>query len=132
MSALGFQNSLGVHPNALLTRAHRSEVLANNLANSDTPDFKARDIDFKAIISGEVKKHSSLKIERTNDNHIKGRGSNGYDLLYRSPYQPAIDGNTVDGNIENSKFTENAMDYSASFEFLNSKFKSLTGAIRGD
>lgn len=132
MSALGFQNSLGVHPTALLTRAHRSEVLANNLANSDTPDFKSRDIDFKAIIAGEAKKHSSLAVERTNSGHIKGRGHNGYDLLYRQPYQPAIDGNTVDDNTENSLFTENAMDYSASFEFLNSKFKGLTGAIRGE
>jgi hypothetical protein len=67
MAALGFSNSLGIHDNALLVRAQRSEVLANNLANADTPGFKARDIDFNAILRGEVSKNQSLDVRRTQE-----------------------------------------------------------------
>ncbi|MFY0664355.1 MAG: flagellar basal body rod protein FlgB [Natronospirillum sp.] len=132
MSALGFQNSLGIHQKALLVRAERTEVLANNLANADTPGFKARDIDFEAVLRGEVDKNASLAVKRTNGRHIAGRGSVDYELLYRSPYQPAIDGNTVDDNVEHAEFTKNAMSYNASFEFLNSRFTGLRSALRGE
>lgn len=132
MSALGFQNSLGIHQQALLVRAQRTEVLANNLANSDTPGFKARDIDFEAILRGEASKQASLPVKRTNGFHLAGRGSMDQDLLYRTPYQPAIDGNTVDDNVEHAEFTKNAMSYNATFEFLNSRFTGLRSALRGD
>ena len=132
MSALGFANSLGIHDNALLVRSERSSMLANNLANADTPGFKSRDIDFKAILSGEAERQSSLSVNRTSSRHIEGSSSEGYESLYRHPLQPSIDGNTVDENIENTEFTTNAMAYNASFEFLSSKFKGLSGALRGD
>lgn len=131
MSALGFNNSLGIHDNALLVRAQRSEVLANNLANADTPNFKARDIDFQAILRGEVSRSSGMDMNRTNSQHIPGRVEQQVERLYRNPSQPSIDGNTVDTNIENAEFTKNAMDYNASFDFLNRKFKGLSSAIRG-
>lgn len=132
MSALGFNNSLGIHDNALLVRSERSSVLANNLANADTPGFKARDIDFKAILRGEVEKMESLKMEETNSRHIPGRQHEGWEKLYRHPLQPSIDGNTVEENVENKEFTENAMSYNSSFEFLNRKFTGLRGALRGE
>lgn len=131
MSRIGFEAGLGIHDNALLVRAERSEVLANNLANADTPGFKARDFDFKAALNGEMERVKSLPVERTNSSHIQGRGSIGWDMLYRFPTQPSIDGNTVDVNIENAEFTRNSLDYNASFEFLNSKFKGLNRAIKG-
>lgn len=132
MSALGFENSLGIHDNALLVRSDRSSVLANNLANADTPGFKARDLDFQAILRGEEKRLSRLEMNETNERHIEGRSLDGYEKLYRTPLQPSIDGNTVDVNYENTQFTENSLAYSASFEFLNGKFKGLTNAIRGE
>lgn len=132
MSALGFTNSLGIHDNALLVRSERSSVIANNLANADTPGFKARDIDFKAILAGEASRQSSLRVSQTNERHINGRSSEGWEKLYRNPLQPSIDGNTVEENVENTEFTTNAMAYNASFEFLNNKFKGLTGALRGE
>jgi flagellar basal-body rod protein FlgB len=131
MAALGFSNSLGIHDNALLVRAQRSEVLANNLANADTPGFKARDIDFQAILRGEVQRSQNMDVNRTNEGHIAGKSSGGADLFFRNPYQPSIDGNTVDSNVENAEFTKNAMSYNASFDFLNRKFKGLTSAIKG-
>lgn len=131
MSALGFNNSLGIHDNALLVRAQRSEVLANNLANADTPNYKARDIDFQAILRGEAAKAQSLEMAQTDGDHIPGRVDPGPEELYRNPIQPSIDGNTVDTNVENAEFTKNAMSYNASFDFLNRKFKGLDGALRG-
>ncbi|AJQ96783.1 flagellar basal body rod protein FlgB [Gynuella sunshinyii] len=132
MSAISFQNALSIHPQALLVRAGRSEVLANNLANADTPGFKARDFDFQAVLNGEVEKQRSLEMNTTNNRHIGGRVQEDYDLQYRWPTQPSIDGNTVDDNVENAEFTKNAMAFNASFEFLNRKFNGLTNAIRGE
>lgn len=132
MSALGFNHSLGIHDNALLVRAKRSEVLANNLANADTPNFKARDIDFQAMLRGEVSRQQSMSVAQTNERHIPGRVQATEEMLYRHPLQPSIDGNTVDVNVENAEFTKNAMGYNASFDFLNRKFRGLTSALRGD
>ncbi|TXR53233.1 flagellar basal body rod protein FlgB [Reinekea thalattae] len=132
MSALGFQNSLGIHDDALMIRSDRSSILANNLANTDTPGYKARDIDFLGVLRGEVKRHKSLGTDLTHDRHIDVPVRENWEALYRNPTQPSIDGNTVDENIENSEFTTNALSYNSSFEFLSGKFKGLTGALRGE
>jgi flagellar basal-body rod protein FlgB len=106
--------------------------LANNLANSDTPGFKARDINFQAMLAKENKKQASLQMSATDSAHIASRASGNSDLLYRNPSQPSIDGNTVDTQIEQTIFSRNAMDYNTSFEFLSKKFKGLKSAIRGE
>ena len=130
MSALGFKNSLGIHPQTLQLRAARAEVLANNLANSDTPHFKARDFDFNKVLEGESQR--SLKMEVTHQTHQRGTVNTDSELLFRNPYQPSIDGNTVDRQMEQSFYTDNALRYNASFQFLNGKFKGLKGALRGE
>ncbi len=132
MSALSFTHSLGIHDDALLLRSERSSILANNLANADTPGYKARDIDFNSILSGEVSRQASMSAVKTDSRHMSGSNDDGWEMLYRNSLQPSIDGNTVDENVENSEFTTNAMAYNASFEFLNGKFKGLSKAIRGE
>ncbi len=135
MGSINFNNALGVHPDAMLLRAKRAEILANNLANSDTPGFKARDINFQAMLAKESKKHASsnsLDMNATNSAHIVTGSRSNSELQYRNPSQPSIDGNTVDTQIEQTLFTRNAMDYNTSFEFLNGKFKGLKSAIRGE
>lgn len=129
MSALGFKNSLGIHPNTLQLRAARAEVIANNLANSDTPNFKARDFDFNQILEGQSKR--SLSMQVTDERHQRGTVDTDMDLLFRNPYQPSIDGNTVDTQMEQASYTDNALRYNSSFQFLNSKFNGLKGAIKG-
>ena len=129
MSALGFKNSLGIHENTLQLRASRAEVLANNLANSDTPHFKARDFDFNKVLEGESKR--SLAMQVTNESHQRGSVDTETELQFRNPYQPAIDGNTVDSQMEQSFYTENALRFNASFQFLSGRFKGLSGAIKG-
>lgn len=130
MSVLGFKNSLGIHQHTLQLRAARAEVLANNLANSDTPNFKARDFDFNKVLDGESRR--SLEMAVTHETHQRGSVDTESELLYRNPYQPAIDGNTVDSQMEQSFYTDNALRYNSSFQFLNSKFKGLKGALRGE
>lgn len=129
--AISFDKALGIHERALELRVQRAQVLANNLANADTPDFKARDFDFQAALNQA--QSDSLPLELTNSRDIAGSGNSGDpQLLYRIPSQPSIDGNTVDTQAELSDYTRNAMDFQASFQFLNSRMKGLMSAIKGD
>lgn len=132
----------GIHEHALMVRRDRNEVLANNLANSDTPNFKARDIDFRKLINdvyeGQQLGKFNPEMNRTNARHIAGEGglaglsSTAEYLKYRMPTQPSLDGNTVEMHIEKAKFQENAMQYQATLEFIDGKIKSLTGALKGE
>ena len=129
--AINFDNALGIHPQALVMREKRSEILAANLANVDTPNYKARDLDFKAVLSQTMSSENHL--ERTQQGHMSAPNTTlGGDLLYRNPQQASLDGNTVEAHIEQSKYAENAVQYQASLRFINGKFSGLMSAIRGD
>lgn len=131
--AISFDQALGVHEQALQARVKRAEVLANNLANADTPGYKARDVDFQAMMQQAHEKMSGLQMSRTDDAHMDtSAGGSDSELLYRTPHQPSVDGNTVDAQQEQSRFMRNAMDYQASFQFLSSKFSGLTKALKGE
>jgi len=134
---ISFSNALGIHEQALEVRVKRAEVLANNLANADTPGFKARDIDFKAVLGGQMDAQSmgkTLSMDTTNGKHLPHGTMQAADssLLYRTPSQPSIDGNTVDTQQETAEFMKNTLQYQSSFQFLNGRFKGLTDAIRGE
>ncbi|WP_273206014.1 flagellar basal body rod protein FlgB [Marinobacter subterrani] len=131
--AISFDNALGIHQYAVEARVKRAEVLANNLANADTPGFKARDVDFQAMMQRAHESVSGFQMEKTDEAHmgISPSGEAG-DLLYRVPHQPSVDGNTVNTQEEQARFMRNAMDFQASFQFLNSKFSGLTKAIKGE
>ncbi|RTE66876.1 flagellar basal body rod protein FlgB [Amphritea opalescens] len=132
--AISFDNALGIHEKAVGVRIQRAEILANNIANSDTPNYKARDIDFESVLQGVQGGQQPLQMSRTSDEHSTGLISADYasELMYRIPSQPSVDGNTVDVQAEMARYTENAIDYQASFQFLNNKFKGLTSAIKGE
>lgn len=128
-------NAFGMHEVALKLRAQRMEVLASNLANADTPGYKARDIDFKSVLSSyqSGSAPSSRGMKTTHERHIGGDPSGlGAATLYRTPLQPSLDGNTVDTHVEKSKFMENALQYQATLSFVDSRIQSLRKAIRGD
>lgn len=133
LMAINFNTALGVHESALNLKAIRAEVLANNLANADTPNFKARDIDFKqTLINQQSKMNSSL--HKTHFNHMDSKvGGEIPGLSYRIPLQPDTgDGNTVEAQIEQTNFAENAMQYQASLTFLTSRIKGMLSAIKGE
>jgi flagellar basal-body rod protein FlgB len=130
---ISFDNILGIHERALMLRARRSEVLASNLANADTPGYKARDIDFKATLEQSMSTQQGAGMNATHAGHFtNGAGGADGELLYRNPTQPSIDGNTVDSQVEKSKFAENALQYQASLSFIDGRLKGLMAAIRGE
>ncbi len=127
---ISFDKALGIHEQALHFRVKRAEVLANNLANTDTPGFKARDMDFKSFFDQQMA--DNLPMEKTNAQHLTVSAETTPGLMYRNATQPSIDGNTVDTNIETANYAKNAMDYEATFQFLNAKFRGLRNAIKGE
>lgn len=133
--AINFKEALGVHPLALQARTERANVLANNLANAETPGYKARDMDFQKVFEqSQLAGVKGLDMNVTSNKHTPGGAEiidNG-DLLYRTPTQPSIDGNTVEEHVEHAKYMENALAFEASFLFLKSKFSGLLSAIRGE
>ncbi len=128
---------LGVHAAALDVRARRTELIANNLANADTPGYKARDIDFREAMARAAgdKTQGGVHLSTTQAGHIGGAATSdattGADLKYRTPLAPALDGNTVDTQLEQSAFAENAVRYQATLTFLSNKFRGLLTAITG-
>lgn len=132
--SISFAKALGVHEAALGFRAERASVLADNLANIDTPNYKARDIDFKQALGQQMQSTQRFDAATTNERHIPVAALVGVNegLLYRTPQQPSIDGNTVEDQIEHAEYMKNALAFQASFQFLNSKFQGLRSAIRGE
>lgn len=133
--SLSFDRALGLHEKALAFRAERAAVLANNIANADTPNFKARDLDFASVLQAQQSgAGASVQMTRTHAGHLQMESliDQVAGLRYRTPNQPSIDGNTVEVQAEQARYAENAIDFQASFTFLNSKFKGLMTALRGD
>ena len=123
-------SALGIHPQALQFRSARSRVLASNLANADTPHYKARDIEFSRVLNGQS--FGSLTIAKTHIAHIGSAAATGSrELLYRNPYQPTLDGNTVETEAEQAMFARNAVQYQASLMFLSGKIRGIREAISG-
>lgn len=108
------------------------EIIANNIANADTPNYKARDIPFETMLR-EATEGPSVSLTTTHPRHLStpARGAEA-SLLYRIPMLPSIDGNTVDGHVEQAEFASNALQFQASLRFLNGKFRGLITAIRGE
>lgn len=129
--AINFDKVLGIHDQALSLREKRSEVLASNLANADTPNYKARDMDFKSVLNQAMP--SNVSLERTNNRHIAPADDLlGSKMMFRNPNQASLDGNTVEAQVEEAKYAENAIQYQASLRFINGKFSGLISAIRGE
>ncbi len=136
--SINFEKAVGSAERALIYRSQRAEVLSNNIANADTPNFKARDLDFPALLASQSKQmtDAQFSLQTTNLKHIAGNGSaaeiDERALLYRIPNQPSLDQNTVDQQVELAKYTENEIHFEAAFTRLNGSFKGLIKALRGE
>lgn len=123
--------AFGIHARALQLYGRRAEVLAANMANADTPGYKARDVDFRSVLNGVMQ--GELTLAASSPRHIAPAGSLAEpQLMYRIPLQPSADGNTVDVQAEQAQFTQNAIRHQASFTFLDGTIKNLLSAIRGE
>jgi len=128
--AINFDNALGIHPLALKFRNQRTELLASNLANADTPNFKAKDLDFQTVLKGVAS--SGTQVAVTQEGHQRSASmAMGPEQMYRTPSQPSLDGNTVETELEQMRFAENAVQYQTSLQFLSGKFIGLKTAIGG-
>lgn len=135
--SISFDKALGIHEKALGFRAQRAEVLANNIANADTPHYKARDLEFSSVLAAQAAKGQQGGfggVNLTNEKHIAAEGMEIADpsLRFRTPHHASLDQNTVDVQIEQASYAQNAVDFQASFTLLNGKFKGLMSALRGE
>jgi len=135
--------TLDFNAQALLLRSERSRVLASNIANADTPNYKARDFDFRAALSqatgvqmgmaSAAAGGAAVAQARTAAGHQAGGagGGGGPTLLYRTPLQTALDANTVDMDMERAAFADNTLRYEAGLRFINGQIRTLMTAING-
>ena len=129
--AINLDSYFNLHAQALQLRDKRSSQIANNLANTNTPNYKAKDIDFGSTLQSYLQ-GSAQHMNTSNAQHIPGGVDFATQLKYRIPSQASLDGNTVDKNLETAAFTKNALDYQASLSFLDGKIKSVIKAFRGE
>ena len=131
---ISFERAFSIHDDALLLRGRRSSILASNIANVDTPNYKARDIDFAAMLQqASAGKGERVTLATTNRGHIAAAADVAQtELKYRNPLHPSLDGNTVDAHVEQAEFAENAMLYQTSFTFLNSRVNGLMKVLKGE
>jgi flagellar basal-body rod protein FlgB len=127
-------NLLQFHANALNVRAFRQQLLAANIANADTPGYKARDIDFASVLRNATTdaRSASASLRATSDRHLTGNtGQPTTEVLYRGVLQPSLDGNTVDMDVERNRFAENAVHYDANLVFISNQLKLMQAALQG-
>jgi len=139
---MNIDNFLATHANSLHLRARRTKILATNIANAETPNYKARDLAFAEVLrdaGGPQTSKSRLALNNgqslltTNAMHINGnRSSTNASVLYREPLNASLDGNTVDKDQEQARFAENTLRYQASLEFINSRVSGLIRALKGE
>ncbi len=121
---IGFDKVMGFHPAALLLKEQRAEILASNIANADTPGYKAKDLDFKQALK---------MMKSTPVSQLKTTSNTNEFVKYRVPTQPDTgDGNTVDMQQEKMAYAKNALDYQMSFQIVDGRIKGLMKAIRGE
>ncbi len=128
-------SALGFHQDALRIRAQRQEVIAANIANADTPNYKARDIDFKSAMQQVTAQTNSSGLATTSADHMGGSTSTKNaglgEPLFRPVMQGSVDGNTVDMDVERNAFADNAIRYQASLQMMNGQIKKMLTAIQG-
>ncbi len=135
MNSVPHYDPLQFGETVLRLRSHRHELLGANLVNADTPNFRARDIDFSSELARQMSgqmPQAGLDLRLTNERHIPSSGEPGQiQALYRVPVQPSVDGNTVDPDIERGHFVKNSFMTEGALSFLGSTLRSRLSAITG-
>jgi len=124
------QSHLQLHSEALALRSKRNEILASNIANAATPNFKAKDLDFSSMLNAKMGNGDLMTNDMRHLNSVSTSINDG--VGFRQNITPSMDGNTVELHVEQMQFSENVMRYQASLEFLNRKLTGLKSAIKGE
>lgn len=128
------QDPLSFHQAALSLRAYRQQLLASNIANADTPNYKARDMDFRTALAGALGGRThGVALARTAAAHLPGTAPSPFPtaVQFRGELQSSVDGNTVSTDIERAQFAENAVHYEAGLTFVGGYLRTLNSAITG-
>lgn len=127
------QQNLSVFSQAMNLRTQRHQVLASNIANADTPNYKARDFDFEKAMQNAMagRTGGGLSLSTTTRGHIAGGGGGAAALQFRTTTQSAVDGNTVDMDVERSQIAENALQYQIVSQLISDEFKGMRSALSG-
>ena len=129
---ISFKDALGIHQYTVGVRGRNAEVISTNIAQANTPGYKSKGMDFDRALQNAVSRNS-FNLNRTDGRHIPASSQVTGELKYRVPTQPDTgDGNTVDVDLERNLFMQNQLRHQASLDFLGSKFKNLTKAIKGE
>lgn len=130
---------LRVNETAIGLRERRAQMLASNVANADTPNYKARDIDFNSALQTALQRKEAVAspaatLTKTDPVHLNGNAGNtlpdGTPILYRVPTQPSADGNTVDMDVERNQFADNSVRYEAGLTLISSQIKDMLSVIQ--
>lgn len=127
-------DALSFHQKALDVSAYRQQLLASNIANADTPHYKARDVDFKSALQSALgNRKGAMPLVQTSSRHLQPAGAGPFTgaVKYRSEQQSSVDGNTVNLDTERARFAENAVQYEANLNFINGYLRTLRTAITG-
>lgn len=131
--AINMDKVFGIHENAMHLQSRRAQLLSQNLANSDTPGYKAKDIDFKSAMKSAADGTMQASLKATQTGHIQPKGVfMGSEQLYRQPMQSSLDGNTVEPHVEMSEFTENSMRYLMTLRIMSGRLNGMLSALRGE
>ncbi len=129
--AINLDKILSLHSNALILRGERAEVIASNIANADTPGYKAKGMDFQKLLM-QASQKQEMGMAKTNEKHFDTRIALNSNVAFRSPTQPDTgDGNTVDVQVERNLYLQNSLEYQTSLQFLNGTIGGLRKAITG-
>lgn len=129
--AIGFDKGFDLHSQGMEIRNQRAEIIASNIANADTPGYKAKGLDFKQALA-RAASNQQMNIARTNEKHLDVRAELTNSVEYRVPNQPDTgDGNTVSVQVERNLYLKNSLEYQASIQFLNGKIKAMKKVISG-
>jgi flagellar basal-body rod protein FlgB len=126
-----FSDVFGIHEQALKLRQDRLSLIAQNIANADTPNYQAKDLDFRKIMS-QTKNDMRVELDRTEGGHLEDRSMKNANLIFRTPLNPAADGNTVEVHYEQSEFGKESGRYMATLQFIEGRIGSIRRALRGE
>ena len=124
-----FSKAFGIHERALGVRSQRLEVLSRNIANADTPNYKAEELDFKAML----KETSREYISATHSKHYAALEEQPDDgKRFRVPFNNTFDGNTVEISVEQAQFGQAAAEYQTTLNFLENRIGGIRKALKGE
>lgn len=128
-------DTLDFHGQALSLRSERQRLIASNIANADTPNYVARDLDFTRALQEATGSMTASTLKSTQAGHIgtaNGAGARAEpNLLYATSSQDSLDRNTVDMDRERANFADNSVRYEATLRFINGNVRTMLDAIKG-